>query len=154
MFKGTFRYRMDAKGRLPLPPAFRKQLALQGGPLSVVLTLVDQCIAVYPQEEWSRLETQLTALPAFDKQTKALTRVLASHAEECVLDIQGRILLPSDLRRAVSLERDVVMIGALNRLEIWSPATWAGFLSEAETLLNNASFDFSWPLPPSSTRKV
>ena len=61
VFKGTYRHRIDPKGRLPVPAVFRRAL---GGEASVVVTLLDQCLAVYPPAEWARLETQLAALPA------------------------------------------------------------------------------------------
>ena len=61
VFKGTYRHRIDAKGRLPVPAVFRRAL---GGEPAVVVTFLDQCLAVYPPAEWARLETQLSALPA------------------------------------------------------------------------------------------
>ena len=70
VFKGTYRHRIDTKGRLPVPAVFRRAL---DGQATVVATLLDQCLAVYPQTEWARLEEQLQALPVFNKQVKALT---------------------------------------------------------------------------------
>jgi len=103
VFKGTYQHRIDPKGRLPIPAAFRRTL---GDAPAVVATLVDQCLAVYPMAEWARLEAQLAALPAFSKPVKALTRLLASRAVDCEIDLQGRILLPLALRQAAGLERD------------------------------------------------
>ena len=97
VFKGTYHHRIDPKGRLPVPAAFRRALAEQGAG-AVVVTLLDQCLAVYPPAEWARLEAQLASLPAFSRPVKALTRLLASRAGDCELDVQGRILLPPALR--------------------------------------------------------
>ena len=77
-----------------------------------------------PPAEWARLEAQLAALPAFSKPVKALTRLLASRAADCELDVQGRILLPPSLRAAAGLGREAVVIGVLNRFEIWAPEAW------------------------------
>jgi MraZ protein len=145
VFKGTYHHRIDPKGRLPVPAAFRRAL---GEEPRVVVTLLDQCLAVYPPSEWSRLEAQLAALPAFNKQVKALTRLLTSRAADCEIDLQGRILLPSPLREAASLARDATIVGVLNRFEVWSPEAWAGFLRESERLLDDVALDVQWPLLP------
>ena len=187
VFKGTYHHRIDAKGRLPIPAAFRRALG-EGGesraaethaaethaaethaaethaaktraaktraPESraaearVVVTLLDQCLAIYPPGEWARLEAQLAALPAFNKQVKALTRLLTSRAADCEIDVQGRILLPPSLRQSASLTRDAVVVGVLNRFEVWSPDAWDGFVRESERLLDDVSLDIQWPLAP------
>ena len=144
VFKGTYSHRIDAKGRLPVPAAFRRAL----GEGRVVVTQLDQCLAVYSPAEWGKLEAQLAALPAFSKPVKALTRLLASRAADCEIDVQGRILLPPTLRAAAGLAHDAVVIGVLNRFEIWSPVAWDGFVRESERLLDDVAIDIQWPLPP------
>lgn len=145
MFKGVYRHRIDAKGRLPVPAGFRKALA-EG---RVVLTRLDQCLAVYPPGEWRRVEDQLAALPTFNKQVKALTRLLTSRACDCALDAQGRILLPAALRAEAALAREAVVVGVLNRFEVWNPEAWNEFVRDSERLLDDASFDVQWPPAPS-----
>jgi MraZ protein len=145
VFKGTYQHRIDAKGRLPIPAAFRRSLGEEG---RVVVTLLDQCLAVYPPSEWARLEVQLAALPAFSKPVKALTRLLASRAADCEIDVQGRILLSPALRSAAGLDRDAVVVGVLNRFEVWSPDAWEAFIRDSERLLDDVSLDIQWPLPP------
>jgi MraZ protein len=145
VFKGTYRHRIDGKGRLPVPAAFRRAL---GDEASVVVTQLDQCLAAYPQAEWARLESQLATLPSFSKPVKALTRLLASRAADCEIDAQGRILLPAGLRAAAGLRRDAVVIGVLNRFELWAPESWESFVRESEKLLDDVSLDIRWPLPP------
>jgi MraZ protein len=144
VFKGTYRHRIDPKGRLPVPAAFRRRL--DSGAL--VATVLDQCLAVYPSGEWTRLERQLAALPAFGRQVKSLTRLLLSRACDCELDGQGRILLPAPLRAAAGLEREAVLIGALSRFEVWSPLAWEQFLKDSERLLDDLALDVPWPAPP------
>jgi MraZ protein len=146
VFKGTYRNKIDGKGRLPVPAVFRRGLADSLGGL--VVTLLDQCLAVYPASEWKRLETQLVALPAFSKPVKALTRVLVSRAADCELDVQGRILLPPALREAAGLGKEAVVVGVLNRFEVWAPETWQAFLRESARLLEDVSLDVQWPLSP------
>ncbi len=147
MFKGTYRLRIDAKGRVPVPAVFRRSLGDAG---LVVVTQLDQCLAVYAPSEWARLEAQLAALPAFNKQVKALTRLLASRAADCEIDVQGRVLLPLALRAAAALDRDAVVVGVLNRFEVWSPEGWESFVRDSERLLDDVSLDIQWPLPPAT----
>lgn len=146
MFKGSYRHRIDAKGRLPVPAAFRRLLG-EAGSTTVVVTLLDQCLAAYPPDEWSRLESQVAALPPFSRPVRTLARVLFSRAMSCPLDVQGRILLPPALRAAAKLEREAVVAGVLNRFEIWDPATWSAFLADSERVLDDATLDVAWPLP-------
>jgi MraZ protein len=146
VFKGTYRHRIDAKGRLPVPAPFRRAL-LSSGDGALVATLVDRCVAVYPGAEWRRLEEQLRRLPAFSRQAKALTRNLAARATDCALDVQGRILIPPALRAGAGLSGEAVVIGVLDRIEIWSPSAWDDFLRESEQLLEDVTLDVAWPLP-------
>ena len=146
VFKGTYRYRLDPKGRLPVPAAFRRALA-ERGEVTLVVTPLDQCLAAYPPHEWERLETQLRQLPAFSRPVKALTRLLASRATDCSLDAQGRILLPPALRQGLGLVREAVVIGVLTRFEVWAPDTWESFVRDSERLLEDAGLGVDWPPP-------
>jgi MraZ protein len=151
VFKGTYHHRIDAKGRLPIPVAFRREL---GSGTRVVVTLLDQCLAAYSPTEWEKLEARLASLPAFSKPVKALTRLLASRAADCEIDAQGRILLPPALREAAALGRDAVVVGVLNRFEVWTPDAWEGFLRESERLLDDVSLDIQWPPPPETPTRA
>jgi transcriptional regulator MraZ len=150
VFKGTYHYRIDAKGRLPVPPPFRRALSGSGGE-QVVLTLIDQCLAAFPAGEWARLEEQLRRMPTFSRPVKALARHLASRASECALDVQGRILLPPALRAAAGLSREALVVGVVDRFEVWAPETWEQFLKESERFLDDVSLDVPWPLPGGSS---
>jgi MraZ protein len=149
VFKGTYRYRVDPKGRIPVPPAFRPVLLGSGG--RAVVTLVDQCLGVYAPNEWARLEDQLRALPAFSARAKALTRLLLSRAADVELDVQGRVLVPPNLRAAAEIKSEVVVIGVLDRFELWAPERWDGFLRESERLLDDVGADLAWPTAGPST---
>jgi MraZ protein len=155
VFKGIYRYRIDPKGRLSVPAPYRRAL-VDGSVEKVILTVLDQCLAAYPPADWSRLEGQLSQLPAFNRQVKAMTRLLASRAVDCHLDVQGRILIPRLLRQSAGLGREAVVIGVLNRFEVWNPEAWQRFLRESDRLLDDVTLDVHWPPPagpPPSTGK-
>jgi len=142
---------MDRQGRIPIPPPFRRKIE-EGGD-SFVLTFFDEAIAGYPRGTWVALEKQVLSLPAFSKKARSLSRVLASRAHESRPDAQGRILVPPSLRRLAALERDVVVIGAMDRFEIWPRARWNAFASEAEALLDAASTELTLgPSDPSTVQ--
>lgn len=149
MFAGSFECRMDRQGRVAIPSAFRRKIEDSGD--SFVLTFFDDAIAGYPRGTWLSLEKQVLSLPAFSKKARALSRVLASRAHESRLDTQGRILVPPALRRLASLDRDVVVIGAMDRFEIWPRDKWSSFASDAEALLDAASSELSFTPPDPST---
>jgi MraZ protein len=112
--------------------------------------VLDQCLAVYPESEWQRLEAQLRQLPSFSRDVKALTRLLASRAVDCELDVQGRILLPAALRMAADLAGEAVVVGVIDRFELWAPARWDDFLRDSERLLDDVSLGVQWPAPPAT----
>ena len=149
MFAGSFECRMDRQGRVAIPSPFRRKIEDSGD--SFVLTFFDDAIAGYPRGTWLSLEKQVLALPAFSKKARSLSRVLASRAHESRLDTQGRILVPPALRRLAELDRDVVVIGAMDRFEIWPKGRWSAFANEAEALLDAASTELSLAPPGPST---
>lgn len=149
MFAGSFECRMDRQGRVAIPSAFRRKIEDAGD--AFVLTFFDDAIAGYPRAAWASLENQVLSLPAFSKKARALSRVLASRAHESRLDGQGRILVPPALRKLAALDRDVVIIGAMDRFEIWPAEKWGAFALEAESLLDAASSELSFAPPGPST---
>ena len=151
MFAGSFDCRMDRQGRVAIPAAFRRKIEDSGD--SFVLTFFDDAIAGYPRGTWLSLEKQVLSLPAFSKKARSLSRVLASRAHESRLDTQGRILVPPALRRLAGLDRDVVVIGAMDRFEIWPRGKWSAFANEAEALLDAASTELGFgPAGPSTVQ--
>lgn len=149
MFAGTFECRMDRQGRIAIPPAFRRKIEDAGD--SFVLTFFDDAIAGYPRATWLSLEKQVFSLPAFSKKARSLSRVLASRAHQTRLDAQGRLLVPPGLRRLAGLDRDVIVIGAMDRFEIWPRGKWNSYANEAEALLDAASSELGLGLPSRST---
>ncbi|MGK0604311.1 division/cell wall cluster transcriptional repressor MraZ [Enterococcus gilvus] len=132
MFMGEFQHNIDAKGRLIVPSKLREQL----GEKFVVTRGMDGCLFGYPLDEWSQLETKLNDMPLSKKDARAFVRFFYSAATECEIDKQGRINIPASLRSHASIEKECVIIGVANRIEIWDQTRWNDFTKETE-----ASFD-------------
>ena len=128
VFLGTHTPRLDDKGRLILPAKFRDDLA--GG---VVITKgQERCLYVFPTAEFRRLAEQLESAPVTHKAARAYGRVFFASAHDEVPDKQGRVSIPAHLREYAGLDRDVVVIGASNRVEIWDQQAWDSYLATSE----------------------
>lgn len=121
MFMGEYNHIIDAKGRLIIPARFRELL----GEEFILTKGLDGCLSIYPMDAWEAFETKLRALPLTNKNARTFTRFFVAGATNCELDRQGRILVPQTLREFAGLEKEVVLTGNLDRIEIWSKAKWS-----------------------------
>ena len=112
---GTHRYQLDPKGRVSLPAKFREAFG-DGCWLTVGQ---DRCLYVFPRAEWERRSAEVTASPLADAVARAYARFFFGSSEEGRMDGQGRITIPQRLREAVGIRKDVVVLGVLDRMEIW-----------------------------------
>ena len=119
MFMGTYGHSIDAKGRVIVPAKFREVL----GDSFVVTLGLDGCLFVYPEEEWEDFVKQLKELPG-SKEARKLQRYFMAGAAPCDVDKQGRVLIPSSRREKVGLDKDVVFVGVMSKIEIWSKERW------------------------------
>ena len=128
MFLGTYSPRLDEKGRLILPAKYREELA-EG----LVLTRgQERCLYVFSVREFERVHEQLRAAPLSSKQARDYIRVFLSGASDEVPDKQGRVTIPPPLRDYAGLDRELAVIGAGTRAEIWDARAWNDYLSEKE----------------------
>lgn len=123
MFRGRFEHSLDPKSRVSLPSKFREILTTNFDE-RLIVTNFDGCLWAYPVSEWLVIEAKVASLPQFKPEVKALQRAFISAASECAMDKQGRILLPQTLRDYAGLQKDVVFVGMINRIEIWSQERW------------------------------
>ena len=119
MFFGEFEYKVDEKGRVPIPPRFRSELK-EG---VVLAPGTEKCIDVYSLSEWKKLADTLTGLVPISKM-RQLNRAVFATAFSLKIDGQGRITLPTPLRQYAGLESEVVIAGVNNRLELWNKERW------------------------------
>jgi MraZ protein len=120
MFYGEFDYKLDEKGRVPVPPKFRN--FLKDG---LVLTVgAEKCISAYTVTEWKKLSASITGSPLARSKMRRLNRFLFATAFVTKVDGQGRIALPAPLREHAQITEDVAIVGLNTTLEIWSKALW------------------------------
>ncbi|WML43606.1 division/cell wall cluster transcriptional repressor MraZ [Neobacillus sp. PS3-40] len=128
MFMGEYHHSIDNKGRMIIPSKFREDL----GEMFVITRGLDACLFGYPITEWKLIEEKLKGLPLTKKDARAFTRFFFSGATESELDKQGRINIPAPLLQYAKLEKECVIIGVSNRIEIWSEQLWEDYFIQSE----------------------
>jgi MraZ protein len=125
MFRGLSTISVDAKGRLAIPARYRDALAESGSPeLVITLNPWDPALWLYPLAEWELIETKLSVLSDFDRQSRRTKQIMRGYATDCVCDNQGRVLLPQELRAIARIDHQVALLGQGNKFEIWDGDTW------------------------------
>src|SRR5450755_108946 len=133
MFLGTYAPKLDEKGRIILPAKFRDELAA-----GVVITKgQEHCLFVYSSREFERVLEKVSQGPVTDEDTRDYQRGLLSGAIQEMPDKQNRVTLPVLLREYAGLDRELTVIGAGNRAEIWDTEAWNSYYSEAESKYAN-----------------
>ncbi|HHT41420.1 MAG TPA: division/cell wall cluster transcriptional repressor MraZ [Actinomyces sp.] len=135
MFLGTYEPKLDQKGRVILPAKFREQLT-EG----VVITRgQDRCLYAFPVAEFQEMFDQLRKAPLSSKQARDYVRVMLSGASDETPDKQGRITIPANLRSYAGLDRDLAVIGAGTRIEIWDADQWTSYLDRQEEVFSSTA---------------
>jgi MraZ protein len=131
MFIGEYQHSIDAKGRIIIPSKFRDELGFK-----FILTKgLDDCLFIYSMDEWKKFESKLVNLPIASKEARAFVRYFFSSAVECEIDKQGRLTIPQNLREHAKIDKELVTIGVMSRVEVWSKQEWEKYGS------NNLGYD-------------
>ncbi len=130
MFMGEYNHAIDSKNRIIIPSKFREKL----GERFVMTKGLDGCLYIYTLEEWDALEQKLKQLPLTNKDARAFVRFFFSGASEIELDKQGRALIPQNLIEYAEVKKEIVSIGVLTRIEVWSKEKWEDY--------NSSNMDF------------
>ena len=137
MFMGEFHHNIDEKGRLIIPAKFRQEL----GERFVLVRGLEKCLYVYSMPEWNNLVAKLKTLPFTKKDVRTFTRSFFSGATECDFDRQGRINITSPLVSYAGITKECVIIGASDRLEIWSEDGWNSFFDDNSDKIEDIAED-------------
>ncbi|WP_137818301.1 division/cell wall cluster transcriptional repressor MraZ [Pseudomonas sp. 2FG] len=125
MFRGANAISLDAKGRLAMPSRYRDELVSRSnGQLIVTIDAIDPCLCVYPLPEWELIEAKLRELPSLREETRRLQRLLIGNAVDLELDGSGRFLVPPRLREYAKLDKHVMLVGQLNKFQLWDEDAW------------------------------
>lgn len=124
---GEYTHNIDAKNRIMFPSKFRESI---GDKEFVVTRGLDSCLFLYDKDEWGILEEKVKNLPLTQKDARAFVRFLFSGAIKDTFDNQGRIKIPDNLIEYAKIEKEVVITGALNRIEIWSKSVWDEYITK------------------------
>ena len=146
MFIGEYNHNLDEKNRLMIPSKFREQLES-----TFILTKgLDGCLVIYSISTWNNITSKLSTLPYTKKDARNFLRFIAANAIDLMFDKQGRIVIPNSLKQYASLIKECVVIGTLDKIEIWSKEKWDNFNEEnkdkfeliAENLFNGESGEY------------
>lgn len=135
MFIGEYSHSIDVKKRLAMPSKFRSDL---GGRVIVTRGL-DTCLFVYPSKVWEALAHKLGTMPIGESHTRSFVRLLLAGAVDVDVDSQGRILLPEYLKQYAGLDKDVIVAGLYDRLEVWDAKTWEQYKTQAEQSVSDVA---------------
>lgn len=128
MFIGEYKYIIDSKKRLAIPAKFRAGL----GDKAVVTRGLDNSLFLYSKKEWQVLAEKLSSLPLSQSDARGFTRLMLAGAMEVSIDKAGRILIPDYLKEYAGLNKETVVIGLFNRIEIWSQEHWNEYQQKTE----------------------
>ncbi|MGQ0285744.1 division/cell wall cluster transcriptional repressor MraZ [Pasteurellaceae bacterium 22721_9_1] len=144
MFRGASAVNLDTKGRFAVPTRYRPEIIeLNQGQMVCTVDIRQPCLLLYPLNEWEIIEKRLLELSNFDPMQRSLQRVMLGYATECELDNSGRILLSAPLRQHAKLEKNIMLVGQLNKFEIWSEAEWNAQIEQDIALGSSEQFALS-----------
>ncbi len=142
MFYGQYEHSLDRKGRIIIPSKIRQVLNERFSEKFFVTRGLEKCISLYTQEAWDGIVEKVKTLPFMTgKNSRAFTRLLFSGAVECLLDKQGRILLPSSLREYAGITKDIVIVGVSSHIEIWGSESWDEYVSREGSVFEKTAED-------------
>lgn len=145
MFIGRYYHKLEAKNRLSVPVKFRETLQGQ----SVLTKGLDGCLALYSEEAWKVVTSGLEKLIQTKHTTREYIRYLTNDAQEADIDSQGRILIADELKQAAALQKDVVIVGSYDHIEIWDQSCYHTYIEQTEKNIEDHVEHLEEPAPKS-----
>jgi len=126
-FLGEYEATLDAKGRFLLPAGIKKQLPQEGAAQFVLNRGFEKCLTLYPLQSWEPIFSEISKLNDFDPKVREFRRYFLNGAIHVDVDAAGRLLLPKNLSEHAGLEKDIVLVSAINKIEIWDKSKYTQF---------------------------
>jgi len=131
VFKGQFTYSIDSKSRISIPAKLRKHISPDANDTIVMTKGLSSCIDLYPLDEWQKIEDKLLKLNQFQPDDLRFIRMFVQYAHEDSMDSQSRILVPQMLIEYANIKKEVLIIGALRKIEVWNPNIYNDYLKQS-----------------------
>ncbi|MCH8171644.1 MAG: division/cell wall cluster transcriptional repressor MraZ [Bacteroidetes bacterium] len=131
MFRGQFKYSVDSKERIHIPAKLRKHLSAEANETFVMTQGTALCIDLYPLDQWQKFEEKLLQLNPFQPNEAKFIRMILQHASEDSFDSQSRIRIPQKLLEYAKIEKEVIILGALKKIEVWNPKVYEDYLNSS-----------------------
>lgn len=122
---------MDSKGRIAIPAKLRKHISADANDTFIMTRGLSNCIDLYPLDEWQKIEEKLLDLNSFQPDDARFLRMFVQFASEDVMDVQSRIMVPGSLISYAKIEKEVMILGALKKIEIWNPKVYEEYLNQS-----------------------
>lgn len=132
MFNGSYLHTVDVKGRINIPARLRRNLSAEANDSFMMTRGTNTCIDLYPLDEWVKTEKELSALNLYDPQAAKFVRLTLQYAIDDKMDSQSRILIPQNLLNYAKIEKDVIIVGMLKKIEVWNPKIYDEYKDESE----------------------
>lgn len=131
MFRGTSAITLDSKSRITIPTKYRGELLSDcQGKMVCTIDVQQPCLLLYPMPEWEEIELKLSELSSTIKEERLFKQLILGNATDCDMDKSGRLLINGPLRQHADLDKSVMLVGQLNRFEIWSESAWNAQMQE------------------------
>jgi MraZ protein len=144
MYRGASSISIDSKGRMAIPTKFRDILLADcQGEMICTIDIHQPCLLLYPLSEWEDVEAKLRKLSSMNPHERRVQRLLLGHASECKLDGNGRTLIAPTLRKHADLQKNIMLVGQLNKFEIWDEAVWQQQVEQDIELENVGGFELT-----------
>ena len=144
MFRGANAINLDSKGRLAIPTKHRQPLLDDcAGQLICTIDTQQSCLLLYPLPEWEEIELKLSKFSSNIEQERRKIRLLLGYAIDCEMDKSGRVLIPVPLRNHAKLDKEILLVGQLNKFEIWTSEIWAKRIEEDMEVERSGNFELT-----------